>query len=161
MKPPAKLSELTSAIDLECEEYCSLFDRDTGRIVAVDSKILRAVEECEEDNLTDLPEWQKQEIEIARDIANAPEGRFIAPPNKFDFDEYQHMERFILSLSDEEAVAQLWNAIKGSRAFRHFKDVLYRLGIQDQWFRYRDGAMKEYVIEWAEAHDVPYEDDAE
>ena len=28
-----------------------------------------------------------------------------------------------------------------------------------QWFQYRDDAMKEFVVDWAEAKNIPYEDD--
>jgi len=158
MNPLAKLSDLTAAIDFESEEYCSFFDRDTGQIVTLNRTIYEAVEKCDEEALKKFASSEKEEIDIARVIADDTEGRFIAPPNKFDFDEYKHMERFILSLSDEKAVAQLWNAIKGKRAFHHFKDTLYRLRMENQWFLYRDEAIKEYVHEWVEAHDVPCED---
>ena len=69
------------------------------------------------------------------------------------------MERFIGSLSDERDADQLWRSIKGKGAFRYFKDTLHRLGIQDQWYRYRDDAMKACVIEWSEANSVACEDD--
>jgi hypothetical protein len=62
-------------------------------------------------------------------------------------------------LPDVKAAEELWRAIKGHGAFHHFKDALYRLGIQDQWFGYRDQAIKAFVIGWAEANNVPYEDD--
>jgi len=159
MKPPAKLSDLTAAIDFESEEFCSFFDRETGQIVTVNRTIISAAEEGDEELLMKFTDSEKEEIDIARVIADDTEGRFIAPPNKFDFDEYKHMERFIMSLSDEKAVDQLRNAIKRRKAFRHFKDTLCRLGIENQWFRYRDNAMEEYVIEWAETYEVAYEGD--
>ena len=69
------------------------------------------------------------------------------------------MERFSRSLEDESAAEQLWRAIKGKGAFRHFKDTLHRLKIEKQWYEYRDKAMKEFVIDWAESHGVAYIDD--
>lgn len=88
-----------------------------------------------------------------------PGERFLFPPDKFAFHEYRHMERFIGLLSDAEAAEQLWHAIKGRSAFRYFKNTLHRLGIQGQWRRYRHEAMKEFVIDWAEANEVANEDD--
>jgi hypothetical protein len=61
-------------------------------------------------------------------------------------------------LSDQETADQLWRAIKGKGAFRYFKDTLHRLGIQDEWYRCRDEAIKKFVIGWAEANHVLYED---
>jgi len=109
--------------------------------------------------LRSLPGWQKEEVETARAIVNHSGDRFINPPGKFEFNEYRHMERFIGALPDVKAAEELWRAIKGHGAFHHFKDTLYRLGIQDQWFGYRDEAIKAFVIGWAEANNVPYEDD--
>ena len=71
--------------------------------------------------------------------------RFIDAPDKFDFHEYRHMERFIRSIPDESNAEQLWRAIKGKGAFRSFKDTLHRLGIEDRWYRYRDEAMKDFI----------------
>jgi len=159
MNPLAKLSELTDALEFESVDRRTYFDRLTGRIVSVEDSILSAVEEGEDEALTTVPDWQKAEVETARAIANHSGDRFIDPPGKFEFNEYRHMERFIRALPDAKAAEELWRAIKGRGAFRYFKDTLYRLGIEEQWFIYRDQAMKEFVIDWAEANHVPYEDD--
>ena len=159
MNPLAKLSELTDALEFESVDRRTYFDRHTSRIVSVADTILSAVEEGEDEALRSLTDWQKEEVETARAIVNHSGDRFIDPPGKFEFNEYRHMERFIEALPDAEAAEQLWQAIKGKGSFRHFKDTLYRLRIQDQWYRHRDAAMKEFVIGWAEANNVPYEDD--
>jgi hypothetical protein len=159
MNPLAKLSELTDALEFESVERRTYFDRDTGRIVSVADTLLSAVEQGEDEALRSLPDWQKEEVETARAIVNDSGDRFIDPPCKFEFNEYRHMERFIRALLDAKATEQLWRAIKGHGAFHHFKDTLYRLGLQDQWFGYRDEAMKEFAVAWAEANNVPYQND--
>ena len=159
MNPTAKLTELMDAIEFDSEELDSYFDRETGRIVRLDQSLMNAVEEGRGEELEDLPAWQQDDIEVAKTIVDARAGRFINPPDKFEFHEYRHMQRFIDSLDDAKAAEQLDRAIHGRGAFRFFKDTLYRLGIQDQWYRYRDEAIKRFVIEWAEANNVPYEDD--
>jgi hypothetical protein len=159
MNPLAKLSELMDALEFESVDRRTYFDRHTGRIVSVEDSILSAVEEGEDEALRSLTGWQKEEVETARAIANHSGDRFIDPPGKFDFHEYRQMERFIGMVENAEAAEQLWRAIKGHGAFHRFKDTLYRLGIQDQWFGYRDKAVKEFVIGWTEANNVSYEDD--
>jgi hypothetical protein len=159
MNPPAKLSDLIDLLLMDSPEHDRRFDRQTGKMISVEHSILSAVEEGRIDQLTDLPDWQKKEVEIAWALCEDAGERFLRPPNKFDFHEYHQMERFIGTLSYESAVDQLWRAIKGKGAFRYFKDTLHRLGIQDEWYRYRDAAMKKIVIEWAEANNVLYEDD--
>jgi hypothetical protein len=65
------------------------------------------------------------------------------------------MEHFIGTVEDSQAAEQLWRAIKGKGAFRYFKDTAHRLGLLDRWFQYRAEAMKQFVINWAEANNVP------
>jgi hypothetical protein len=137
----------------------ALFDRQMGRVVSVDRDVMNGVEEDDEERLDGLPDWQKDEVEIARAVCDDNGERFIDAPDKFDFHEYRHMERFIETIEDGEAAEALWRAIKGRGAFRYFKDTADRLGLLDRWFRYRDAAMKAFVIEWAEANNVPFEDD--
>ncbi len=69
------------------------------------------------------------------------------------------MERFIGTVADAGAAEQLWRAIKGKGAFRYFKDTASRFGLLKQWFQYRDEAMKQFVRDWAEAHQIPVVDD--
>ena len=161
MNPSAKLSELIDALEFESEEMVTRFDRQTGRIVSVDRHILSAFEEGEEDEFGDLPDWQKEGLEIARAVAGDDGERFIAAPDKFDFHEYRQMERFIGTVENAEAAEELWRAIKGKGAFRFFKDTARRLGLLDQWYRYRDAAVKEHVMGWAEANQVTVGDDTQ
>jgi hypothetical protein len=53
----------------------------------------------------------------------------------------------------------LRQAIRGKGAFRYFKDTVHRLNLLDAWYAYRDKTMKEFVIAWAEEHQVPYAED--
>lgn len=159
MVPAAKLSDLVEALELDCEEHQSYFDRLTGRTVTVESWILSDLEEGKDENLADVADWQKEEVEIAHSIVADTGERFIAAPDKFDFNEYREMERFIGSLDAPGAAAQLSQAIRGSGAFRRFKSALRRLGLGDRWYRYRAEAMKQFVIEWADVNHVICEDD--
>jgi hypothetical protein len=159
MLPRAKLSDLIEGLEFDSPERRTYFDRQTGQTVTVERTFLGAFEDGDEERFADVPDWQKDEVEVARAIADDDGQRFIHAPAPQEFHEYRHMERFIGSLSDPQAADQLWRAIKGRGAFRYFKDTLYRLGPQDQWYQYRDEARKRFVIAWAEANNVAYEDD--
>ena len=158
MNTKAKLSDLIEALEFDLPEHYTRYDRETGRLVTVEESVLRDVEDGDVEALATLAEWQKGEIEIARAILADTGDRFIDPPDKFEFHEYREMERFIDTV-EGAAAEQLWRAIKGKGAFRYFKDTLHRLGLQDQWYRYRDLAMKEFVMAWAKQNGVPYTDD--
>lgn len=156
---PVKLSELIEVLEFDSDEHVTKVDLQNGCVVRVDRSVLSAVEESDEESLGELPDWQKPELEIARVIVEDSGERFVDAPDKFDFHEYHQMERFIGTVEHAEAAEQLWRAIKGKGAFRYFKDTASRLGLLEQWYRYRDDTMREQVVAWAEAHQVPFVDD--
>lgn len=156
---PVKLSELIEALEFDSDEYTNRVDLQNGCVVRLPISLLSAAEEGDDEALDGLSDWEKEEVEIAKAIAADSGERFVAAPDKFDFNEYRHMERFIGTVEDAEAADQLWRAIKGKGAFRYFKDTASRLGLLDRWYRYQEAALKEFVIEWAEFQKVPVEDD--
>ena len=52
---------------------------------------------------------------------------------------------------------ELQAAVHGRGAFRRFKDAVHRLGIADEWYRFREAALEEIVIEFLEAHGIAYQ----
>jgi hypothetical protein len=121
--------------------------------------MLSRLEDGGEEDLDDLAEWQKEEYEVAKEIVSDDGGRFLPPPDTYEFHEYRVMEEFIRSMEDDEAADQLWRAIKGRGAFPYFKDTLHKLGIQQSWYDYLKEARREFVIKWAEENKVPFKDD--
>ena len=156
---PVKLSELIEALEFDSDEYTNRVDLQNGCVVRLPNSLLSAAEEGDEEALDSLADWEKEEVEIAKAIVADSGERFVDAPDKFDFHEYRHMERFIGTVENTETAEQLWRAIKGKGAFRYFKDTASRLGLLKQWYQYRDDALKEFVLEWAEAHQVPIMDD--
>lgn len=82
--------------------------------------------------------------------------RFIALPTKRRINEYGMMEDFIAQLPDGETKRILGNAIQGRGAFRRFKDGVYRYGIQDTWFSFREAAYRRIARHWCEENDIEY-----
>ena len=92
---PVKLSELIESLEFDFEEIGAFVDLENGCVVMVERSVLSDVEEGDEEGLSDIPDWQKDEVEIARAIVADSGKRFVAPPDKYEFHEYQKMERFI------------------------------------------------------------------
>jgi hypothetical protein len=49
----------------------------------------------------------------------------------------------------------LYIAIQGRGAFRRFKDEISELGIEKQWYEYKDKKIKDLVIEWCKEQHLP------
>jgi len=66
------------------------------------------------------------------------------------------MEEFCWSIKDEGLSNQLYGSIKGSGAFRRFKDNIHRAGIEKNWYAFRDAAIRKVAIRWCEANELSF-----
>lgn len=157
MSVPVELTEIITGMESQMDEYTSYLDKNTGKVIAFTDMEIRAAEDDEP--LENYPEWEREVIQKAREFVYDTGGEFIPLPTQFDIHEYKIMENFCYSVEDEDISDSLYRAIRGSGAFRRFKDGIYRFGIQDDWYRYRAETFKKMAIEWCEDNDVQYIDD--
>jgi hypothetical protein len=151
-----KLSTLIDEFDMQSDMSESYLDKETGEIffISEDDRFALEHEDMEP------PDWQKEHLERIKPLLEDFDlKRYICLPSSFDFHEYSVMEKFIASLSSIKLRDSLWNEIKGSGAFRRFKDRIDQFGIAVQWYSYRDAAVKQFIIDWCETEDIPYVDD--
>ncbi|HAM50466.1 MAG TPA: hypothetical protein DCP92_07120 [Nitrospiraceae bacterium] len=156
MNHPVKLREIIEAIELQSDEMASYFNTKTGQIITISDEEVGAVEEGD-DPLDDYPEWQQDNIRIARDFMEN-EDDYLTLPTKYDFNEYHIMEKFVLSLKDRKVSEVLYSSIKGKGAFRRFKDAVQRLELSDEWYAYRDAALRQVAIDWCESNQIPFKE---
>jgi len=147
-----KLSDIIEGLEFQSDACFSYLNTTTGEVVSVTTEELGAAEEDEP--LEDFPEWQHDALRIARDIVDTD--HYLPLPNRFDIHEYSIMERFCLSVEDDDMCDDLCNAIRGRGAFRRFKDRIQAYGIAEAWYRYRDAALREIAVAWCEAHGLRY-----
>ena len=157
MSVQVKLSEIVEGMELQGDESPVYLDTRTGEVVQVTDQSLEAAER--EDDLDDYSDWEREEIELARKILDAEETDFLRLPSRFDIHEYKIVRDFCSSVGDQEISDALLIMIKGSGAFRRFKEAIDRFGIVDQWYKYRDAANKVKAVEWCEENDIAYIDD--
>ena len=147
-----KLSDIVEGLEFQTDECFSYLHTRTGEVVSVTTEELRAAEEDEP--LEDFPEWQHDAIRIAKDIIETDS--YLPLPDRFEINEYRIMEQFCLSVDDEDMRDDLCDAIRGRGAFRRFKDRIQAYGIAEDWYQYRDAALRESAMAWCEAHEIPY-----
>ena len=104
--------------------------------------------------MEDYAEWEQDAIKQAEEILFSED--FIALPSKFDIHEYKIMEKFCLSLDDEELKNTMYHSIKGKGAFGRFKNNIFRYGIEEKWYEYRREAFREIAIDWCEQNQLSY-----
>lgn len=137
------LGIIVDGIKMAMDDWSQFLDIEKMEVVSV----------CE-DQFSDC--YDEENEELQNEIEEDPGLRFFKLPSQYEINEYSIMEDFILSLPDEEMRDKLERAIRGSGAFRRFKDDIYRLGIDKNWYDYLDRAHRRIAIEWCEDKGFDY-----
>jgi Uncharacterised protein family (UPF0158) len=153
MPLPVKLNDVIEALEEAGEEHTHYLDKRTGEIVLITNEEMEAAEEDE--LISEYPDWQRESILKAREMINSDE-RFLALPEQFKINEYKIMEEFCLAYEDRRVGEDLRRLIKGSGAFRRFKDAIYSMGADKAWYQFRRREFERIAIEWLEEQGIPY-----
>ena len=151
----AKLSDIIDGIEFQTDESNSYLNKKTGEVVRINDEEFGAAEDDEP--IENYTEWQQENIRIAEEILK--EEDYIPLPSKFDIHEYAIMEKFCLSIADDEIRDHLYKSIKGNGAFRRFKSNIRRCDIEDDWYKYRDEAIKQIAIDWCKDNGIKFIDE--
>lgn len=153
MPLPVKLEDVIEALESAGDENATYLDQRSGEIVLITDQDMRAAEK--DQLISEFPEWQRETILNAREIANSAE-RFVELPDQFEINEYQIMEDFCLSFHNRRIGEDLHRLIKGSGAFRRFKNAVNSMRVDEAWYEFRQKAFEKIAIEWLEEKGIPY-----
>jgi hypothetical protein len=149
-----KLAEIVGAMELGNEEVAFYLDRVTGAVIQVMDE---RMEEAGKGRLrAGAADWEREEFEDAKRVLAEPE-RFMELPGGRELDEWRVMEQF-----GEEAAAgrvreELLRAIRGSGAFRRFRECVRRHGLEAAWYKHREAAFSRAAVKWCEVNGIDYE----
>lgn len=150
--PSVKLADVVFALETQTESCNTYIDLVTGEIHVITLDDEMAIDDDDEK----IPEWQRPTVRIARAIENG-EGAFLSLPTRADIHEYGLIERFSAEQTDAGIRDTLLTSIRGSGAFRRFRDALRSLCLLEEWERYRMRALEEIAIEWCDRHGIAYD----
>ena len=145
------LREVVEAMEALSDDCISYLDPDSGEIITVTEE-----EQClvEDESLDNAPEWQREVLQKIRAVLES--GRFLELPDRFDIHEWSIMEGFARGQDNDSVRLELMNAIHGAGAFRTFRSAIRRLGIEENWYQFREKTLVEIAREWLEEHKLPY-----
>ncbi|SRR6266436_1456051 len=152
MPPRVKLNDVIEALDAAGEDHSHYLDKRTGEIVLITNEEMEAAEEDE--LISEYPEWQQESILKAREILESED--FVALPDQFDIDEYKIMEDFCLEIQNRHVGETLLGLIKGSGAFKRFKNAIHSMGVEDDWYQFRRTEFEKLAIQWLEQEGLDY-----
>ena len=134
--PSVKLEQVIEAIEMADDTSESFYDQETGEIVWVSSIAMDIAEQ--------------EEIYERLD-----EHGFFRLPTQYDRHDYRIMEDFVSSLSPEPR-SHLSRVMHGQGAFRRFKDTVINIGLDNDWYKWRDDSYRKMAVEWCEEHEIEY-----
>lgn len=155
MTTPSSVSLKRIVEELDCRpsESTAYLDLETGECMWLYDSILGAVEDGTEPDLEH--DCEPEDLQRAAVVLANP-ARFRELPSQHDIDEWNIMVRFIESLDDSHAAGHLARAIRGTGAFRRFKDEVIRFGVQKQWFAFKENALAESAVDWLQDNSVEF-----
>jgi len=153
MSKPAKLNELINEMEMNFDEHTTFYHPKSGEFYSISDQAFAAVEGDE--SMIRLHDIEDEEIAIAGDIYENSSD-YIELPDRFEINEYAMLEEFSISVKDEKASRMLQIAIKGSGAFRRFKEMVSELDLDQEWYSFRDEQYKEKAIKWCQINDLEY-----
>lgn len=152
MTPQVSLKAVIDEMDVPSEEHHAYLNKRTGEFFTTGDEEIGIIENG--DAIEDYPEWQREAIRKTQEVLNSPD--FLELPSKFDIHEYHILERFCSSREDSKLRQGLLDCIRGSGAFRRFKEAIHEYAIVDDWYEFRHAALREFVIEWLDANNILY-----
>ena len=91
-------------------------------------------------------EYVEPDKELAERIDASDD--YLRLPNQYDIHEYRIMESFAESVRDSSKSSRLFRALRGRKPYRHFKDEIIYLDLDQAYYAFRSRAFMEIAREW-------------
>ena len=153
LKQPIKLQEIIEELDIQFEDNRTFLNKRTNAILSLTSEDLRAAED--EKPIDHLPDWEQENRKAAFDVVENFE-KYIELPNKYEINEYEIMEDFCLTVSDQRKQDILLRAIRGKGAFRRCKYKVLEFEIEENWYSFREDRFKQIAIKWCQENQIDF-----
>lgn len=148
-RPPVSIQKLIEALEFQNDELSGFVNPETGEVVLVSDEALGAAE-----TQADTAGVDDEELEAAQAVLATP--GILPLPDRFEVDEYHMMVRFADAREETEERDLLRDALRGSGAFRRFKDLCYSLDVAQAWYAFRDAEFEAFAIQWCEEHGLAW-----
>ena len=154
MPLPLSLDEIADHLDALFEQATAFVNRETGEIMIISDDELSMVEEGEDEERVNLPEWRRNMLPALREIVEGE--KWASLPNKFDIHEWEIMRRFADRVDDEDLSDKLHRAIRGRAAFRMFRSTVDDAGVREQWLAFKRQALRKIARDALDELGLPY-----
>lgn len=130
-------------------ENTSYLDVETGEVVTITTEVADIVETDETSAVETLPDWQRDEVEIAKKVLGDESSRYVAIPRLESHEGFRFMEEFVDQLKNDNVAECLAQALRKSRPFARFKDVMSEWPeVEQQWYAFKNKKVRQEVADF-------------
>ncbi len=122
------LRDMVDELQMLSNESHAYLNKETGEIISVRDDDFATIDSDEDWREFAGSELEEEFLEKVEKVRSSDE--YLELPSHFEIDDYEIMERFCRSVPDEKISDLLSAMIRGSGAFRRFKDLIYRYNIE-------------------------------
>lgn len=141
--------EFTSSDEFRMQGY---LDQQTGEVIVLGGDVSFDISNPGDKPPKNLSGWQLKEWERCRKVMSDSTGRHIEIPPDESVDSWQLRADFADQLTDDDLRDRLSSALRGSGAFRRFKDELHpHPDALKAWYEYEANAQRQTAKEWLES----------
>ncbi|MBN1781491.1 hypothetical protein JW948_10225 [bacterium] len=152
-KISVKIDDIIEGIEAQGDMNSVYLDMDSGKVHYISEDAYFESEDGDDD-LDGLSDWEMENVEMSREIMDTDRFKYL--PDRSDVDEYGLMEKFIGAVEDSSVRNELKEAIQGKGAFRRFKDRVHHHHLENEWYEYRDSAIRAIAIAWCEENSIDF-----
>lgn len=149
-----KIDDIIDAVDFDSDMSESYLNTKTEQVCMFTDEELLAAEKGVD--LSDSAEWYREAVASAKHYLENQDD-YLSLPEKYDFNEYRIIEKFIARVVIPKQSEMLSRSIHGKGAFRRFKTELEKLGLLDEWHKYRGQKLREFVEFWCKENKIDFE----
>jgi hypothetical protein len=155
MAVTVKLKDVVDQLDMLDDQSAGYLNKRTGELYFLTGEELFDIDdEDDDDPPDDEPAWQLEARLKAKEVTSSAD--WLELPGKFEIHEYNIMAEFCRSLMDDALSDRLLQLIRGSGAFRRFRDAISDFGLEEAWYEFRSSAFEKIAVDWLEENQIAY-----
>jgi len=153
MPLPVPIELVVDELEMLEQGMLTYVHRKTGELVTFTEEMLDLAHREDDEVFED--EWgEEHSPDQLREILDSAD--WVALPDAFAIHEWEIMRAFAGTLEDTRRSEELQGALQGKGAFRAFKDIVNRYGLQDPWLDYKRQAFEKIARDALDEAGIPH-----
>ena len=135
------IEDVADAFEATMAEWVQYLNTETGEIVSLPDDGLYG-------------SWNEDDEKLAEEIDSSD--AYVRLPSQYELREYDIMEDFADHVKNQRKAYILFRALNGRKPFRHFKDAINNLGLDEEYYAFRFLSYCAAAVRWCRDYNIPY-----